>query len=380
MRVTVSVWELKEILDVMSRFVSRHSTLPVLENIYIKWTTDSLLFRATDMEKYIEVNMDASPDNEGTLTVNAKTFSDIVKVIEDQSVTLIIEETSTQLTLKTDTDEFIIKWIPSTEYVSLPKIENQQELELEVEKFVEWIAKVEFAVTEKNFSPVLTGVYIRLKQEWTDTFLIFVWTDSFRLSEYKIPYAGEYQEMNMILPKTHINDLKKVAEYASSKWWTTLSMRYAENMIELTYVIDWINITSSCLLIQWSFPDYEQESIMPTNFTTKSLINASQLEKSIKKIEILTRDLNNYILISWDAEKLSLTSWSTDRWNADTSLSAFVEWPAFSYWVNGKYITDFLRTLESENTIMRVIDWEKPIIFLDEWNDNIMYVVRPLVK
>lgn len=380
MKVTVSVSDLKEIVDVMSRFVSRHSTLPVLENVYIKWWENSLIFRATDMEKYIEVNMAANPDNEGTLTVNAKTFGDIIKSIEDESLTLIIEETSSLLTLKSETDEFKIKWIPSTEYVSLPKIENQKEISLDVDQFIVWISKVEFAVTEKNFSPVLTWVYIRIKEDADQSYLVFVWTDSFRLSEYKVPFSWESQDMKMILPKTHINDLKKVAEYSASKWVTTCELKYADNMVEFSYSIEWIRITSSCLLIQWSFPDYEQESIMPTTYNTKVTINASALEKSIKKIEILTRDLNNYILISGESETLSLTSGSTDRWNADTSLWAFLEGGAFSYWVNGKYVTDFLRTLESSQVIMRVIDWEKPIIFLDEWNENIMYVVRPLVK
>jgi DNA polymerase III sliding clamp (beta) subunit (PCNA family) len=51
------------------------------------------------------------------------------------------------------------------------------------------IGKVEYAVTEKNFSPVLTGIFVRTKEYNAQQYLVFVGTDSFRLAEYKIPVA-----------------------------------------------------------------------------------------------------------------------------------------------------------------------------------------------
>lgn len=64
---------------------------------------------------------------------------------------------------------------------------------------------------------------------------------------------------------------------------------------------------------------------MPTSFNAKALIDASQLDKAIKKIEILTRDMNNYIKVSGDTDKIELTSGETDRGHADTSTSALIE-------------------------------------------------------
>jgi len=64
MIVKIQVSKLQEILDLVSRFVSKHSTLPVLENIYIKGNIDTLLFRATDMEKYIEIELPAEIQSE----------------------------------------------------------------------------------------------------------------------------------------------------------------------------------------------------------------------------------------------------------------------------------------------------------------------------
>ena len=382
MRALLSVKNLQEIMDLMSRFVSRHATLPVLENVYIKGGIDTITFRATDMEKYIEIEVPASLDDEWSLTVNAKTFADIIKTIDDDQVTLLIEESASQMTILSANDEFKIKWISASEYVAVPEVDSENSISLDTNSFVLGVDKVEYAVTEKNFSPVLTWIFMRVKEEEDGSkFLVFVGTDSFRLAEYKIPYQWDVQwDVQMIIPKVHINDIKKVAEYAAHHGAETMKTRFANNMVEFTFKIDGMSVMTSCLLIQWSFPDYEQESIIPTSYVTKALVDASQFEKAIKKIEILTRDMNNYIAVNGEWDKINLSSGDTDRGNADTSTSALLEWDDFAYGVNGKYISDFLRTADSEEIIMQVIDGEKPIILKDKDDDQFTYVVRPLVK
>ncbi len=380
MRATLPVKKLQEIMDLMNKFVSRHATLPILENVYIKWGIDTIIFRATDMEKYIEIEMPVQLDDEGSITINAKTFVDILKTIDDDQINLVIEESNQHVIIQSSSDEFTIKWIPASEYVAIPEVQSDTPIKIDTSDFIEGINKVEYAVTEKNFSPVLTGVFMRIAQNEGEKELVFVGTDSFRLAEYKISYQGDGEELSMIVPKVHINDLKKVAEYALMNEAQEMTTKYANNMVEFTYQVDAMRIMCSSILIQGSFPDYQQESIIPTTYESKSLIDASQLEKAIKKIEILTRDMNNYILVSGEQDKVNLSSWQTDLWHADTSLSALHEGTEYSYGVNGKYITDCIKAVSWEEVVMRVIDSEKPIIFKDKDDENFTYVVRPLVK
>jgi len=381
MRALVSVKTLQEVMDLMWRFVSRHATLPVLENVYIKGGIDTLLFRATDMEKYIEIELPAQLDDPWVITVNAKTLADIIKTIDDEQVTLVIEESQQQMTVLSASDEFKIKWISASEYVAVPEVQSDASFSFDTSSFVLGIDKVEYAVTEKNFSPVLTGIYMRVKEEGQKKYLVFVGTDSFRLAEYSIPFYGEVKgDVSLIIPKVHINDIKKVAEYAAQHGAEQLSCTYANNMVQWRFEVDGMRVMTSCLLIQWSFPDYEQESIIPTTFTTKALVDSSQLDKAIKKIEILTRDMNNYISFQGEGDKIHLTSGETDRGHADTHTSALLEGEDFMFGVNGKYISDFLKSAQSEEIIMQVIDSEKPIVLKDKDDDLFTYVVRPLVK
>ena len=134
------------------------------------------------------------------------------------------------------------------------------------------------------------------------------------------------------------------------------------------------------LLIQWNFPEYENENIMPTSSNAQVLVDTSQLEKAIKKISILTRDINNFISVSGWESKLMLSSWDTDMGNADTHAPAIIQWEMSGFGINGKYVSDFLRSSEWDEIEMRVVSSEKPIIFKDKEDDQFTYVVRPLIK
>lgn len=156
MKITIETAKLMEIVDLGLRFVSKNATLPILQNFYFKASIDALLLRATDMEKYIEIEIPCKVTMEGAITVNARTFSDIIKTIEEKEIELSVDQKSQVMTLKSAKDNFDINGISASEYVALPEVPNENTISVENQLFADGIAKVEYSVTEKNFSPVLT--------------------------------------------------------------------------------------------------------------------------------------------------------------------------------------------------------------------------------
>jgi len=382
MHVTLSVKEIQEVMELVTRFVSRHATLPILENVYIKGSVDGLVFRASDMEKYIEVFLDATIADEAAVTVHAKILYDLVKSIDEPQVTLTIDSVRDSITLATWQDSFSVKWIPASEYVAVPQVSVDTPIRITAQSFVTWIGKVEYAVTEKNFSPVLTGIYIRTKQYDESKKLVFVGTDSFRLAEYKTDVvSGDTNDFGLIVPKVHIADIKRVLEYYVQKWWEELDMLASQNMVSFSMRLEWLRIQVTTLLIQGTFPDYDKESIMPTTFRTTAWLDKEGLEKAIKKISILTRDINNYISVHvWTEGRVVVTSWQTDMGEWSTHCTAHVSWPEVVLWLNGKYVTDFLRSILWLSVEMYINESDKPIILKDPQDPEYTYVVRPLVK
>lgn len=57
MKISIETAKLIDVIDIATRFVAKNATLPILQNIYFKASIDTLLLRATDMEKYIEIEL-----------------------------------------------------------------------------------------------------------------------------------------------------------------------------------------------------------------------------------------------------------------------------------------------------------------------------------
>lgn len=380
MKVTLKTTELQDIIDIVGRFVSKHSTLPILENIYLKGNIDTLVLRATDMEKYIEVQIPASIDTEGAITVNARMLGDIVKAIDDDQIQIHIDTTKDVMTLKTASDDFKIKGIAASEYVAVPEVQSDNSVSFDAQSFSKGIGKVEYAVTEKNFSPVLTGILMRVRATPESRKLIFVGTDSFRLAEYKIDFHGTAASLDVIIPKSNIGDIKKVVDYFISKGGEQVEMKFSDNLLSCSASLDGMQITMTSLLIQGSFPEYENENIMPTTFETKVMIDKSQIEKAIRKISIITRDINNYISLQITPDTLFINSGETDRGEANSTLSALVNGNDVTLGLNGKYVTDFIKAMENSDININIVNGEKPVIFMDKDDAAYKYVIRPLVK
>lgn len=367
------------ILDIASRFVSKNATLPILQNIYLKASIDTLIIRATDMEKYVEIEAPCNILLEGSITVNARTFLDILKTLESDQVELSAEAKTDILTIKTEKDTFEINGLPAVEYVALPEIPQQSSFIVDTTLFSKGISDVEYAITEKSFSPVLTGVLIKSRTDG-DQSLVFVGSDSFRLAEYKIANRLG-QDFSLIIPKVSITDIKTLLDYAVSKEVEEMKLNYSENLVAISLELDGLKIVATSLLIQGSFPAYEREEVMPTSFVSKIMMDRQECEKAIKKIWILTKDINNLVQIDMEENKVIISSGGKrDKGAGTTQIPAIVEGERFSFAVNGRYITDFIRTMESDTLIFNLNSNQKPILLQDKDNTTTRYIIRPLIN
>lgn len=380
MKIVIDVAKLNDIIDISSRFVAKNATLPILQNIYMKASIDNIVVRATDMEKYVEIEAPCEVKLEWAITINAKMFSDIIKAIEDKQVEISVDQQSQIMTIKSWKDNFEIPGISASEYVALPDVPQDNKLTLDTQWLSNGIEKVEYSVTEKNFSPVLTWILMKSKEEEWNRKLVFVWTDSFRLTEFKTNSTIVWDDFSLIIPKTSVLDIKKISDYAWENWCENVQVKYSNNLVAFDFDIDWMKILATTLLIQWNFPDYEREEVMPTKFNTTLIMNKDDCEKAIKKIWILTRDINNFIQIEVNDWEASVSSGKTDKWTWKTNIPVLMEWEPVTFGINGRYITDFIRTMDTEEIVFNIVDNQRPLIVQNKNDKNYNCVIRPLIN
>lgn len=378
MQAIISVENLQQVIDLASRFVSKQTTLPILQHIYIKFDVDTVLFRATDMEKYIDIEVPANISSPGTITVDAKVFSEYIKTIEDKEVEVIWDEKKNMLTIKSSSDNMKIKWSAWSEYVWVPEISGNKNT-ISAIWLLKWFNKVDFAIVEKNF-PVLQWVLVRTKDYNGTKKMVFTGSDSLRLADYKINYDWDLDNLNVIIPKTNISEIKKTLEYFISIWGDDCQICLSSNLIAFYMKKDEVDIKIVSLLISGQYPEYENEAIMPKVFQTTVLIDKNILEKAIRKINILTRDTNNFIKFDIQDSKIVCDSTEMDLWQAETTISAEIngEVDATTIAINGKFILDVIRILDSNQIQLNLNGNDKPVVIKDVDDSSFGYVCKTI--
>lgn len=220
---------------------------------------------------------------------------------------------------------------------------------------------------------------MKSKTEDSQSKIIFVGTDSFRLSEYKTLNTNA-NDFSLIIPKVSISDIKHLVNYAIDKEVPEMIVKYSENLIAFELTIEGTKIIATSLLIQGNFPEYEREEVMPTQFTTKVMLDKNECEKAIKKIWILTRDINNFIQIETQGTKVIISSGKTDKGAGTTEIPAIIDWEGLTFAINGRYVADFIRTMVSDTLVFNIISSQKPLVLTDKDDLSNRYVVRPLTN
>src|SRR5512140_2416936 len=100
MKATVQEQQLAHGLSIVSRAVSPRSTLPVLGNILIASDEGRLRLSATNLELGITCWIGAKIEEEGSTTVPARTFADLVSALPNDQVSLTLNARTQTLTVR----------------------------------------------------------------------------------------------------------------------------------------------------------------------------------------------------------------------------------------------------------------------------------------
>jgi DNA polymerase-3 subunit beta len=181
MKVTVLQDNLVRGLGIVSRAVSPRSTLPVLSNVLIASDEGRLRISATNLELGITCWIGAKIEEEGSTTVPARTFSDLVGTLPPEQVSLNLNTSTQSLNVRCGASITDIKCIDAQEFPPLSVPDMEGTILLNVADFKDMISQVVFAASVDEARPVLMGVLVMVEKD----VITMASADGFRLSVRK---------------------------------------------------------------------------------------------------------------------------------------------------------------------------------------------------
>ena len=211
------------------RAVSQKTTLPILQCILLKAEGQEFSLTGNDLELGVHCSSEAVVKKEGCVAVNAKIFSEIIRRLPEEEVSIDADEQD-NITILCGKSKFNIPGQKGEDFPALPEVESENQMVLPQNEFRQMIQKTIFSIAQEDSGrPVLTGELIDVR----DGFLYLVAVDGFRISMQRTDISGD-KTFKMTVPGKTLNELNKILSSEEDDLTTvTFTGRVFSNMLNL---------------------------------------------------------------------------------------------------------------------------------------------------
>jgi DNA polymerase III subunit beta len=374
MKVTVLQENLTRGLGTVSKAVSPRSTLPVLANILIATDEGRLRLSATNLEMGITCWIPARIDEQGSTTVPARTFSDLVSTLPGDQVLLKLDPSTQTLNVRGGTSTNDIKCIDAQEFPPMPVPDLEGAVQINVGDFREMIHQVAFAASSDEARPVLMGVLVQVDKDK----LIMAAADGFRLSVRKAVLSTPAQTpVSAIVPAQALKELARVASDGEEP----IYMVMPKGRGQVVFRVKDVEVVSQ--LIDGTFPDYQQ--IIPRSYKSRTLVSTSSLLKACKQAEIFAREGSNVARFNiktsqgeLQPSEVEISATSEETGKNETIVEATVDGSGLLIAFNVKFLREALEVIRTPNVALETSAPNAPGVVKPVGDDQFLHVIMPM--
>lgn len=375
---------LQQALSLVSRAISNQQALPILGNILLQAEGKHCIASATDLELSIVTSFPADIENEGAITIPAKAFLNFAQYSTDSEILLETSE-GTQLQCTSKRAKTLISGEAASEYPNITPIEKETSFPIAAGPLLEALHTVTFAAAKTTLRPVLSGVHVRSEKGK----LIFVATDSYRLSEYTTPTSGTvdisciiptkvFDELQSILgahkDKDGVEEDKKKEEEGQKKEKTELNVNAILSSQQIEFQVGSTQLLSR--LIDGKFPDYQQ--IIPKTPKTFIKVAVKELLPIIRRMHYFAKEINNNLTFHITKNKVRIITPATQTGRDEAVFPIEMTGTENKIALSSSYLLDFLSRIPGEEVEIQVTDSQHPALFRVPGTDALLHLIMPL--
>ena len=327
--------------------VSGKSTLSAIEGILIDAREDGTCVLTTfDLEKGMRVTVDAEVVEAGTYIINAQKFSQTVRVMEGDEITLTVDDTL-QACISCGKSNHRMKALAGTDYPVIPRLTTEDGFVIGQAMLKNMLSKVMYAMAANDQRPVLNGCYCKV----TDGEFLMVSCDSYKLAKCKVEADIENKnedasslKFSFIMPTKTVNELFKMLKDDERE-----TVRIYMSRKNIVFHIG--NQIFFSRLIEGQYIDYER--ILVNNHRIEAIAPRDALIAALERAALITEEkvagsVRSHVKLEFCENMLKISATSTMgstydeleiEHTGDNLLIAF----------NNRFLIDSLRAADSAN-------------------------------
>ena len=350
-------------INVVLKAVPSKTTMEILDCIKIKVYNGKISLIGNDMSLGIETVVKGDISKEGTIVVNAKTFSDIIRNLPDEEVVLDADDLT--MNIICGKIRFDIPIRNASDYPELPTINKDKSAVMSQLTLKNIIRQTVFSISADNETmKIMTGELLEIKGKR----LRLVALDGHRISLRNVDLNEEYGDVKVIVPGKTLNELVKIL---SSELEDKVTIYFSDNHV-MFEMKDTIVISR---LIEGEY--YLVDRMLSGDYETKVSVNKKRMSECIERASLLIKEndkkplIFNYMEDRVDVRIRTQVGYYEDLIDIEKTGNDIII--AFS----PKFLLDALKVIDDEEIDIYMMNVKSPCIIKDS-DETYMYLILPV--
>jgi len=364
MKFTTTRETLLKPLQLVLGVVERRQTLPILSNVLLKATDDSLTITATDQEVEIVATVDTPIDEPGETTLPARKLLDICKTsLEGAHLIFSIENDKARI--RSERSRFSLSTLPAEDFPETRQFDVNASFKIPQSELKQLIDRTQFSMAQQDVRKYLNGMLIEVR----DKMVISVATDGHRLSYCKLDTTNiSDKPCQIIIPRKGVQELSRLLEDTDSE----ISVQIGDNHISAEF--DHLKFTSK--LIEGKFPDYER--LLPNKTEINLTADRETLRQALVRTSILSNEKYRGIRFTLSSNKLSIQANNPEQEKAEEEIEVDYSGNKIEIGFNVNYLLDALSAIDEDKVQILMVDQNSSCLLQQPGSADCKYIIMPM--
>lgn len=368
MKINCSKEELVNGVATIQSALSSRTTLPILLNFLLETENLRVKVISTDLEMGVKHYIPAEVESDGSITIPAKKFADILHSLPDGQDIELSVDIGSKIQLKCGRSRFGIIGAPKSEYPVLPEPGKQNYFEITPSVMAEMIEKTIFAASTDETRHILNGVFWNAKKGNLE----MVATDGRRLSIINKKILPPDYNFSVIVPTKILSELGHILNSREkAKVKESLHISITENQIAFQLK----TTTLISRLVGGSFPNYQQ--VIPQKKDVTLKIETESLLAVTKRASLCAIDRGGSVRYTLRKGSLTISS-SSQNLEFTDELPLDYSGQEFQIAFNPQFMIDALKHVDSKEVLISLTTPVNPVMLEPAGGGDYHFVVMPM--
>ena len=276
MKLVFSKSNLNRAVSIVMKAVPTRTTMSILECILIDASTNEIKFTANDMELGIETIVDGEIIEKGKVAIDAKIFSEIVRKLPDNDITIETDSNFTSI-ITCEKSKFNIAGKSGDDFSYLPAILKDTSITISQFSLKEIINQTIFSIAMNDNSKMMTGELF----EVSENSLKVVGLDGHRIAIRNIALTECSDEVKVVVPGKTLVEISKILSNNADD---LVNIYFTKNHI----LFEFDNTIVVSRLIEGDY--FRINNMLSSDYETKITINKKEFLDSIDRANLLIKE------------------------------------------------------------------------------------------